>query len=522
MSGSGYIRPSALVPELLDSGHGTENLPGEVAWQSADGLSCLFFGDALELMKSMPDDCVDCIWTDPPYLLSNDGFTCVAGKRVKVNKGEWDRSLGIDIDHERNRDWLSECYRILKPAGTIWVTGTLHVYLSVGFAMLQLGFRILNDITWEKPNPPPNLGCRCFTHSTETLLWATKAKKGSKDRYTFNYDVMRHENGGKQMKTVWQFTAAGRDEKTFGKHPTQKPVALIRRCLRASTNPGDLVFDPFTGSGSTGVASVSLNRAFIGCEREPEFVDITRRRLMDTQVQNRKSNPNPAPPIPTVSQSRQPKLLETTTLFRGQLMDRTEAIKKINALTGTNLRPLAEELGVTVWKDGKLNKGWVGHTIERFLGLALNSSRAPNFGSWELKVVSLKTLKSGDLRVKETMWVTMIDPVEVTASEFTESHLYNKLQKLLVVARIFEDKQETSTLFHSATSFDLDNPEVFNQCKADYDLVRRTIQEEGFDALTGRMGVLIQPRTKGTGHGSTSRAFYARTKFVADVIGLNS
>ena len=134
----------------------------------------------------MPDNSVDCVWTDPPYFLSNDGITCVAGRMVKVNKGEWDRSRGVENDHEFNRTWLSECFRILKPSGTIWVTGTHHVYLSVGMAMTQIGFRILNDIIWQKPNPPPNLGRRCFTHSTEMVLWATKARKGNKHRYTFH------------------------------------------------------------------------------------------------------------------------------------------------------------------------------------------------------------------------------------------------------------------------------------------------------------------------------------------------
>ena len=202
-------------------------------------------------------------------------------------------------------------------------------------------------------------------------------------------------------------------------------------------------------------------------------------------------------------------------------MERAEAIERLNTLVGTNLRTLADEKGVTVWRGDNLNKGWVGHTIERFLGLALNSSRAPNFGSWELKVVPLRRLRNGDLRVKETMSITMIDRVEVSEKTFAESHLYNKMRKLLIVARIFEDRQETRTLFHSATSFDLDDSAVFNQVKADYDLVRRTIREEGFESLTGRMGVSIQPRTKGAGHGTTSRAFYARTKFVAGVLGLN-
>src|SRR5579871_3898404 len=132
-----------------------------IAWASPDGVSRLYHADAFALFEILPDDSVDCVWTDPPYLLSNDGVTCVAGRMVPVNKGEWDRSQGLELDHAFNRAWIKECFRILKPSGTIWVTGTLHVYLSVGMAMLQEGFRIINDIIWEKPNPPPNLACRC-------------------------------------------------------------------------------------------------------------------------------------------------------------------------------------------------------------------------------------------------------------------------------------------------------------------------------------------------------------------------
>ena len=251
----------------------------ELYWQSDDEESRLYHGDAFELMASTPDDSVDCVWTDPPYFLSNDGITCVAGKMVKVNKGEWDRSNGLESDHEFNLAWLAECHRILKPAGTIWVSGTVHVYLSVGMAMLQLGYRILNDIIWQKPNPPPNLGRRCFTHSTETVLWATKAEKGSKHRHTFNYALMREENGGRQMKTVWTMPPPSKDEKQYGKHPTQKPVSLIERCIRASTNPGDVVFDPFAGSGTTGVAALALGRRFIGVELSSEYSAISRSRL---------------------------------------------------------------------------------------------------------------------------------------------------------------------------------------------------------------------------------------------------
>jgi len=271
----------------------------KVVWKTKDGHSRLYSGDSLEWLNSLPENSVDCIWTDPPYLLSNDGITCIAGKMVKVNKGEWDRSRGIDLDHEFNRTWLKACRRVLKPAGTIWVSGTLHVYLSVGMAMQQEGFRILNDIVWEKPAPPPNLGCRCFTHSTEIILWATKAMKGSKDRYTFNYLDMKAENSGKQMKNVWKMRAPdsqgsnrGEDlsslwrlmppttqEKKLGKHPTQKPIALVARCLRASTNVGDLVLDPFAGSGTTGVAASQLDRKFLGCERDEKFVRLATKRL---------------------------------------------------------------------------------------------------------------------------------------------------------------------------------------------------------------------------------------------------
>ena len=252
-----------------------------VAWQSLDGRSRLYHGDSLDVLAGLPANSVDCIWTDPPYNLSNNGITCVAGRMVKVNKGEWDRSRGVEVDHEINRTWLAACYRVLKPEGTIWVSGTTHVYLSVGFAMQQLGFRILNDIIWEKPAPPPNLGCRCFTHSTETILWATKAKKG-RDRYIFNYDAMKTENNNKQMKNVWRIHTPNKEEKRFGKHPTQKPVALVARCLRASTNPGDLVLDPFTGSGTTGVAALALGRAFIGCEMEDPYVELAKKRLAES------------------------------------------------------------------------------------------------------------------------------------------------------------------------------------------------------------------------------------------------
>ena len=201
-------------------------------------------------------------------------------------------------------------------------------------------------------------------------------------------------------------------------------------------------------------------------------------------------------------------------------MEREEALQKITLLKGENLRLLADEYGITVWKGTKLNKGWAGHVIEHYLGLPLNSSRSPDFGSWELKVVPLKRGRKRNLIVKETMAITMIDPTEVLAKDFENSHLFTKLKKLIVVSRIFESIEEISSLLYEVATFDLDNPVIYKKVANDYTRIRETIRTNGFLSLTGRMGELIQPRTKGAGHGSISRAFYARTKFVAHILNL--
>lgn len=216
------------------------------------------------------------VFADPPYFLSNGGITCHSGRMVKVNKGDWDKSRGAEVNHEFNLEWLRRCQRLLKPNGSLWVTGTQHVIFSVGFALQQLGFKILNSIAWEKPNPPPNLSCRYFTHSTEWVIWAAK---NAKSRHAFNYKQMRELNGGKQMKTVWRLPAPSAAEKTFGKHPTQKPVALVERCLLASSNAGDLVLDPFLGAGTTAVAAARLGRKCVGIELDPSWLEVSAGRV---------------------------------------------------------------------------------------------------------------------------------------------------------------------------------------------------------------------------------------------------
>ena len=247
----------------------------------------LYRGDSLEALDAVsrkyPNGCFDMIFADPPYFLSNGGITCHSGRMVKVDKGNWDKSRGADENHNFNLAWLERCQKVLKPDGTIWVTGTHHVIFSIGFAMQQLGFKILNDIAWEKPNPPPNLSCRYFTHSTETVIWAAKNEKS---KHRFNYQRMREQAGGKQMKTVWRIYPPLNGEKRLGKHPTQKPVSLVERCILAATDENDLVLDPFTGAGTSGVACIQTKRRFVGIELDKQHVLLAAQRITDHAYSN--------------------------------------------------------------------------------------------------------------------------------------------------------------------------------------------------------------------------------------------
>ncbi|HSW62505.1 MAG TPA: site-specific DNA-methyltransferase [Dissulfurispiraceae bacterium] len=238
----------------------------------------LLHGDCVSILSQVGEESVGMVFADPPYFLSNNGITCHAGKMVSVNKGKWDKSKGARENHQFNLEWLAACRRVLRPDGTIWVSGTTHIIHSVGYAMQELGFKILNDIIWYKRNAPPNLSCRYFTHSTEIILWAAKSPKS---RHYFDYKLMKEMNGGKQMRNMWELSAPAASEKKFGKHPTQKPVELLKRILLASTRPGDLVLDPFCGSSTTGVAAVQLGRAYVGIDSEKEYLELSVKRLKD-------------------------------------------------------------------------------------------------------------------------------------------------------------------------------------------------------------------------------------------------
>ena len=252
---------------------------------------CLYLGDCLEVMPRFPDNYVDMIFADPPYLLSNNGITCYAGKMVSVNKGKWDKSNGFEGDMQFHENWIKECRRILKPEGTFWISGTNHNIFKCGYLLQKLNFHILNDIAWYKPNAAPNLSCTVFAHSHEMLIWA---KKDKRKKHTFNYQLMKYgkfsedkmKSPNKQMRSVWSISTPLPEEKEFGKHPTQKPLALLKRIILASTKENDIILDPFNGSGTTGIASKIIgDRKYIGIEIEEEYINLTMKRYNKLFVQ---------------------------------------------------------------------------------------------------------------------------------------------------------------------------------------------------------------------------------------------
>lgn len=236
-------------------------------------------GDCVKILSEL-DFKFDMIFADPPYFLSNGGISVQSGKQVSVNKGDWDKSQGFEKDNEFNRKWLSVCRERLKENGTIWISGTYHNIFSVAQMLNELNFRILNCITWAKTNPPPNLSCKFFTHSTEFILWARKNKKVT---HYYNYDLMKQINGGTQMRDVWQMPAIGRWEKTCGKHPTQKPLPLLARIIQASTKENAWILDPFCGSSTTGIAANLLNRRFLGIDQEIDFLNMSKKRRQEIE-----------------------------------------------------------------------------------------------------------------------------------------------------------------------------------------------------------------------------------------------
>jgi site-specific DNA-methyltransferase (adenine-specific) len=247
----------------------------------------LVLGDSLRAMTNpkLAGAC-DMVFADPPYNLSNDGITCQNGRMVSVNKGAWDKSRGASGDFDFHHTWLNLARDCLRDTGSLWVSGTYHSIYQCGYALQLLDYHILNDIAWFKPNASPNLSCRYFTASHETLIWARKNKKA---KHHFDYPAMKDgkwpgdfiKKDGLQMRSVWAIHPPKKEEKIYGKHPTQKPLELLRRVVLASTRAGDKILDPFCGSGTTGIAAAALERKFIGIDREEKYLEVAAKRFKD-------------------------------------------------------------------------------------------------------------------------------------------------------------------------------------------------------------------------------------------------
>ena len=231
-------------------------------------------GDCVSVLESF-DFKFDMIFADPPYFLSNGGISVQSGKVVCVDKGNWDKAPSAEFIDEFNRKWLAVCKEKLKDNGTIWISGTHHNIFSVADQLSELGFKILNVVTWNKTDPPDNVSHRVFKHSAEYIIWAKKSKRA---QHRYNYELMRQLNDGKQMTDVWRMPAVAKWEKSCGKHPTQKPLSLLVRIIMASTKEGDWVLDPFNGSGTTGVAASLLGRKFLGIDMEQSYIELASKR----------------------------------------------------------------------------------------------------------------------------------------------------------------------------------------------------------------------------------------------------
>ncbi len=244
-------------------------------------LDQILIGDCIAAMRALPDACVDMVFADPPYNLQLGGdLFRPEGGRVDAVDNEWDKFDSLKAYDEFSRAWLSEARRILKPNGTLWVIGSYHNIFRVGSVLQDEGFWILNDIIWRKVNTMPNFKGTRFTNAHETLIWASK---GENAKYTFNYRAMKTLNDELQMRSDWSFPICSGQERIKKNgtkaHPTQKPEALLYRILLACTKPGDIVLDPFFGTGTTGAVAKRLGRHFIGLERELDYVDVAQERI---------------------------------------------------------------------------------------------------------------------------------------------------------------------------------------------------------------------------------------------------
>jgi modification methylase len=327
-------------------------------------LDQILRGDCVQLMRMLPSASVDCVFADPPYNLQLRGeLRRPNDSLVDGVDDEWDRFTDFATYDAFTRDWLTECHRLLRKDGTLWVIGAYHNIFRIGAILQDLGFWILNDVIWRKSNPMPNFRGRRFTNAHETLIWAAK---GRDSRYRFNYQAMKSLNDDIQMRSDWFIPLCTGPERLQNEHglklhPTQKPEALLHRVLLASTNHDDVVLDPFAGTGTTAVMAKRLRRHYIGIERHPAYVEAAMARLLRTKpisVEGATSQPTKreAPRIPFGSLVEQGLIAPGTTVFDRQ--------RRVSAVVGP---------------DGSLSAGDIRGSIHKVGALLQN---APSCNGW--------------------------------------------------------------------------------------------------------------------------------------------
>ncbi|MBL8147463.1 MAG: site-specific DNA-methyltransferase [Anaerolineae bacterium] len=334
-------------------------------------LDTILNGDCVEVLKALPEKSVDLIFADPPYNLQLQN-ELIRPNQTLVNavNDEWDKFADFASYDEFTEQWLSACRRVLTDEGSIWVIGSYHNIFRVGRIMMDLGFWVLNDVIWHKTNPMPNFRGTRFTNATETMIWAKKAQE--QKRYTFNYHAMKNLNDEKQMPNVWQIPLCTGAErvKVNGKkaHSTQKPEALLYRVLLASSNAGDVVLDPFFGSGTTGAVAKKLKRHYIGIEREPAYVDIARQRIAAI----------PAPEFPV-------ELAETESKRDAPRISFATLVEAGTISIGTRLFDESGKCTAAVCADGRLDLDGFRGSIHRTAAHLLGEAGANGWDFWHFR-----------------------------------------------------------------------------------------------------------------------------------------
>lgn len=238
----------------------------------------LYNGDCIDILKQLKVNSVDLIFADPPYFLSNGGKSIHSGKVVSVNKGDWDDKTKYKDHLEFTKNWLTLCYKVLKYGASIWVSGTIHNIFDIKKFIDEIGYKVINVVIWHKTDPPPLIYKNKLRFSYELLIWASKGNK-----HKFNYEEM-YKISNSELEDIWTIPAVKMNEKKFGYHPTQKPEALLERIILATTNPRDLVLDPFSGSGTTCFVAKKLKRNYIGIEQDKNYFNISVKRLNSLDI----------------------------------------------------------------------------------------------------------------------------------------------------------------------------------------------------------------------------------------------